>query len=99
MIGQELAGFRLVRLLGTGGMGQVFEAEEVVLNRHVALKVMHAHVTARTDARQRFLQEARAAAAVDHDHIVPVFQVGEAGYPVPGHATVGRGDSGGPAAA
>ena len=77
-VGQKLAGFHLLHLLGEGGMGRVFEAEEVVLNRRVALKVMHAHVAARPDARQRFLREARAAAAIHHDHVVPVFQVGEA---------------------
>ena len=77
-VGQELAGFRLVRLLGKGGMGLVFEAEEAALSRRVALKVMYAHMADVPEARERFLREARAASALHHDHIVPVFRVDEA---------------------
>jgi tRNA A-37 threonylcarbamoyl transferase component Bud32 len=71
-------GLRLIRVLGEGGMGRVWEAEDTTLRRRVAVKVMHPHVAARPEARERFLREARSAAAVHHDHVVPVFQVGEA---------------------
>ncbi len=77
-VGDRLGGFLLVRLLGEGGMGQVFEAEdEKLVGRRVALKVMHAHVAVRTEAHDRFLHEARAMAVLQHDHIVPLYQVGE----------------------
>jgi serine/threonine protein kinase len=69
--------FRIVRLLAEGGMGSVYEAVDRQLGRSVALKVMRPHVADFQTARERFLREARAAAAVEHDHIVPIYQVGE----------------------
>src|SRR5262249_53059125 len=66
------------RLLGAGGMGLVFEAQDPDLRRPVALKVMRPEVAARAEARQRFLREARTAAALNHDHVLPIYQVGEA---------------------
>jgi hypothetical protein len=74
----ELPGFRPVRLLGEGGMGAVWAAEDAALGRPVAVKVMRPELAARTAARQRFLREARSAAAVRHDHVVPIYHVGEA---------------------
>ena len=73
----RLAGYRLLRVLGAGGMGTVFEAEDVQLKRRVALKVMKPALAASRSSRQRFLREAQTAAAVEHDHIVPIYQVGE----------------------
>jgi serine/threonine protein kinase/WD40 repeat protein len=73
----RLGSYRVLRVLGTGGMGVVFEAEDTQLRRKVALKVMKPAVAERPSARQRFLREARAAAAIEHDHIVPIYQVGE----------------------
>jgi serine/threonine protein kinase len=73
----RLDGYRILRLLGHGGMGLVFEAEDVRLKRRVALKVMKPEVAARKQHRERFLREAQAAAKVEHDHIVPIYQVGE----------------------
>ncbi|OWK45689.1 protein kinase domain-containing protein [Fimbriiglobus ruber] len=70
-------GYRVFRVLGRGGMGAVFEAEDLKLGRRVALKVMLPAVAASPTAKKRFLQEAKAAAAVEHDHIVPIYQVGE----------------------
>jgi serine/threonine protein kinase len=64
-------------MLGQGGMGTVFLAEDVQLRRKVALKVMRPDVARKKAARERFLREARAVAALDHDHIVAIFQVGE----------------------
>jgi len=57
-------------------MGMVFQAEDVHLERRVALKVMLPAVVMRADARERFLREAKAA-AIAHDNIVPIHQVGE----------------------
>jgi serine/threonine protein kinase len=73
----RLGSYRVLRLLGEGGMGMVFLAQDCVLERAVALKVMKPDRAATPDARRRFLQEARAAASLAHDHIVTIFQVGE----------------------
>ncbi len=73
----RFAEFRVLRELGRGGMGLVFEAEDPKLGRRVALKVMSATLAANPTAKKRFLLEARAAATVAHDHIVPIFQIGE----------------------
>jgi serine/threonine protein kinase len=70
--------FRIVRLLGQGGMGAVYLAEDTRLGREVALKTMRPELAARPGAKERFLREARLAAALEHDHIVPIYHVGEA---------------------
>jgi WD40 repeat protein/tRNA A-37 threonylcarbamoyl transferase component Bud32 len=72
-----LGGYRLLAILGQGGMGFVFRAEDVRLNRQVALKVIRPEAADLPTGRQRFLREAQALAAVQHDHIVAVHQVGE----------------------
>ncbi|HUY34292.1 MAG TPA: serine/threonine-protein kinase, partial [Pirellulales bacterium] len=72
-----LGPYRVLRVLGRGGMGMVFEAEDPQLRRHVALKVMKPGIAASSSARKRFLREAQAAAAVEHDHIVAIYQVGD----------------------
>jgi serine/threonine protein kinase len=72
-----LGGYRIVKQLGQGGMGVVYRAEDEQLRRPVALKVMRADIAAHEEARARFLREARAAAALKHDHIVTIYQVGE----------------------
>ncbi len=73
----RLGSYRVLSVLGSGGMGTVFRAEDPVLRRQVALKVMLPQFAANPDAKARFLREARAQAAVDHDHIVAIYQVGE----------------------
>lgn len=74
--GLRITGFRILRLLGRGGMGVVYEAVEEELNRHVALKVLPA--SALVDHRQvaRFKNEARAVAQLHHENIVPIYKVG-----------------------
>jgi serine/threonine protein kinase len=69
--------YRAIRELGAGGMGVVYEAEDEWLHRRVALKVLRADLPAEQRARERFLREARAMAAVDDDHVVHIYQVGE----------------------
>jgi serine/threonine protein kinase len=73
----RLGAYRVLRVLGHGGMGVVFEAEDPQLRRRVALKAMLPELAANETARQRFLREAQSAAAVEHDNIVPIYQVGE----------------------
>jgi hypothetical protein len=73
----RLGDYRVLKLLGQGGMGFVFQAEDMHLQRQVALKVMKPEAANRAGARERFLREARAAAALEHDHIVTIYRVGE----------------------
>src|SRR5262249_58735880 len=76
----ELGGrgrYRVLRQLGRGGMGVVFEAEDTRLKRKVALKVMRSETAADAKARARFLREAEVAAGLDHEHVVAVFDLGE----------------------
>jgi hypothetical protein len=74
----RLGDFRVLRVLGRGGMGVVFEAEDTRLGRRVAVKAMLPKVAADPLAKQRFLREAKAAAAVEHDHVVPIHHIEEA---------------------
>lgn len=74
---QQIGNFRVLRLKGRGGMGAVFEGEDIALGRPVAIKVMLAEEAARPEGRQRFLREARAAARLTNDHVVRIYHVGE----------------------
>jgi len=69
--------FVLLRRLGEGGVGVVFEAEDTWIGRRVAIKVLHAHLAERADVLARFRREARAAATIHHPNIVAVFEVGQ----------------------
>src|SRR5262245_24163038 len=69
-----LGPYRVLDVIGSGGMGVVFRAEDPRLGRLVALKVIRPHLATSATIRQRFLREARTAAAVEHDHIVPLYQ-------------------------
>ncbi|TWU03776.1 protein kinase domain-containing protein [Neorhodopirellula pilleata] len=71
-----LGNYRILGELGKGGMGFVFRAEDTVLERAVALKVMNKRIASTPNSRERFLQEARAMAAVHHDNVVVIFEVG-----------------------
>jgi serine/threonine protein kinase len=73
----RLADFRVLKVIGTGAMGIVLLAEETTLNRQVALKVMKKSQAAQESNRVRFIREAQAAAAIEHDHIVTIYRVGE----------------------
>ncbi|HYH63995.1 MAG TPA: serine/threonine-protein kinase, partial [Urbifossiella sp.] len=72
---ERLGKYRVVGVLGRGGMGVVYRAEDPVLRRTVALKVLPARAAADPVARERFLREARAQAAVEHDHVVAIYEV------------------------
>jgi WD40 repeat protein/serine/threonine protein kinase len=74
---QQLGDYRIIRKIGHGGMGVVYEAEQMSLGRHVALKVLPHQALANDKTKKRFEREARAAAKLHHTNIVPVFGVGE----------------------
>jgi eukaryotic-like serine/threonine-protein kinase len=76
---RRLGDYRLLREIGRGGMGVVYEAEQISLGRRVALKVLPHRVAQDPRALERFRREARAAARLHHTNIVPVFEVGQDG--------------------
>jgi len=73
----RLGPYRILQVLGAGGMGVVFRAEDPSLQRLVALKAMLPSLACSAAAKERFFREARSAAALKHPHIVTIFQVGE----------------------
>jgi serine/threonine protein kinase/phage FluMu protein Com len=73
----RLGPYRVLKILGSGGMGMVFMAEDSGLKRIVALKVMLPTLAANEASRKRFVHEAQAAASIEHEHIVTIHQVGE----------------------
>jgi serine/threonine protein kinase len=79
LVGARLGDFELVRELGRGGMGVVYEARQRSLNRRVALKVLSGGLGLTPAAVQRFRREAEAAAKLHHTNIVPVYAIGEEG--------------------
>ncbi|HEV8070252.1 MAG TPA: protein kinase [Planctomycetaceae bacterium] len=72
----RIADFRVLRLLGLGGMAAVFEAEDTRLKRRVALKLLHPATASQPGSNERFLREAQSAAALKHEHVVTIHQVG-----------------------
>ena len=75
--GSVLAGYRVVSLLGSGGMGSVYLADHPTLPRYDALKVLSAELSRDRDFRARFLREAEVAASLDHPNIVAVYDRGQ----------------------
>jgi len=78
-IPERLGDYRITGLLGRGGMGTVYEAFQETLEREVALKVLSPTYSADVTMRERFRIEARATASLHHEHIVPIYDFGEAG--------------------
>ncbi|MFZ1398687.1 MAG: protein kinase [Candidatus Promineifilaceae bacterium] len=78
LIGHTINGrYRLESLLGDGGMGTVYRAYDVNLDRQVALKLMHAHFARQEEFRARLIQEARTAAQLDHPSVVQIYDFGD----------------------
>ncbi|CAN5332544.1 hypothetical protein BH18ACT14_BH18ACT14_01880 [soil metagenome] len=76
--GTEIGGFRVLELLGTGSSGAVYLAEDMMLERRVALKVLGPEFMRDERFRERFLRESRLAASLEHPNIVPIYAAGEA---------------------
>lgn len=77
MIGQTVSHYQILEKLGSGGMGVVYKARDIKLDRIVAVKVLAAHLLESEKARSRFLQEARAISALNHPNIAIVYEAGE----------------------
>jgi serine/threonine protein kinase len=76
-IGTELAGYRIEVLIGRGGMGVVYRARDLALDRDVALKLLAPHLADDVSFRERFLTESRLAASLEHPNVVPIHDAGE----------------------
>jgi YVTN family beta-propeller protein len=76
-IGTELAGYRIEALIGHGGMGVVYRAHDLALDRDVALKLLAPHLAGDVSFRERFLKESRVAASLEHPNVVPIHDAGE----------------------
>src|SRR3954447_3456850 len=77
LTGAELAGYRIEAVAGRGGMGVVYRAWHLGLERPVALKVISPDLASREEFRARFQRESRLAAALDHPHVLPLYEAGE----------------------
>ena len=78
-IGSVLAGYRIEGLAGAGGMGRVYRATQIALNRQVALKLIVPELANQADFRARFTRESQLTASIEHPNVIPVYEAGSRG--------------------
>src|SRR5258705_628057 len=79
LVPQQISHYRIIERIGAGGMGEVFLAQDILLDRKVAIKMLPAESIGNELAKKRLFREAKAAAALDHPNICPIYEVGEDG--------------------
>src|SRR5262245_16505170 len=79
MSANTISHYRVLSKLGEGGMGAVYRAEDMVLRREVAIKLLHGSLAGQNELRMRLLREARAAAGLSHPNICTIYEVDEVG--------------------
>lgn len=77
LVGRIISHYKIIKLLGAGGMGEVYLAEDTKLRRKVALKLLPAHFEAETERKKRFIKEARAVSALNHPNILTIYEIEE----------------------
>ena len=77
MIGETISHYKIIEKIGSGGMGIVYKAQDLKLDRFVALKFLPPHLTSSEDEKQRFIHEAKAASALQHNNICNIHEIDE----------------------
>ena len=77
MIGKTISHYKIIEKIGGGGMGIVYKAQDLKLDRFVALKFLPPHLTSNEEEKQRFIHEAKAASALQHNNICAIHEIDE----------------------